>query len=58
MVLGNIDPSIDPREPVASVQVSGTVVVEVPVEAASQAATASVIDLDEGKRIVLRAVLT
>jgi len=40
------------------VQVSGTVVVDVPVEVAAVAAEASVIDLDERKRIVLRAVVT
>lgn len=46
----------------ASVPVSGTVVVDVPValpaEAAAQAAEASVIDLDDRKRAVLRAVVT
>ena len=46
----------------ASVPVSGTVVVDVPiappVEAAAQAAEASVLDLDDRKRAVLRAVVT
>jgi len=42
------------------VQVSGTVLVDVPVDvpAAAAAADASVLDLDERKRIVLRAVVT
>jgi heat-inducible transcriptional repressor len=47
-----------PMDPSASVQVSATVVVEVPAEAAEPAVVASVIDLDERKRIVLRAVVT
>ena len=46
----------------ASVPVSGTVVVDIPValptEAAAQAAEASVLDLDDRKRAVLRAVVT
>ena len=46
----------------ASVPVSGTVVVDVPValptEAAAQAEEASVLDLDDRKRAVLRAVVT
>ena len=58
MVSRSTPTSGDRRKPVASVQVSSTVMVEVPVEAAQRAATASVIDLDERKRIVLRAVIT
>jgi len=45
------------REP-SPIHVSGTVVVEVPAEPAEPAVTASVIELDERKRVVLRAVVT
>ncbi len=47
-----------PEPRTAPVQVTGTVIVDVPVEAVTAAAEASVIDLDERKRIVLRAVVT
>ena len=50
------------ERPPTPVQVRGTVVVDVPVdvseEVAARAAEASVLDLDERKRIVLRAIVT
>ncbi len=53
---------VEPGQPAEALQVSGTVMidvpVDVPVEAAVRAAAASVIDLDERKRVVLRAVVT